>query len=185
MSSTNRGGKREISDYYQTPEWIIKEFWEAFKAKEGSQFERCLDPCAGGSDIQPMAYPNAIKELEFITIDIRQDSKAESKFDYLTYRPILLYDLVISNPPFALAQEFVVHTLDKVIYTGAFCAFLLRLNFLGSKKRKETLFDRYPPKYIFVHSKRPSFVQGSTDSIEYAHIVWQLGWTGETILKIL
>jgi hypothetical protein len=70
---------------------------------------------------------------------------------------------------------------------------LLRLNFFGAQCRKD-FFEKNMPKYCFVHSKRISFFpedvpwvnekgeekiyrKGSTDSIEYAHFVWQAGYT--------
>ena len=61
---------------------------------------------------------------------------------------------------------------------------ILRLNFFGSQSRQK-FFAENMPKYCFVHSKRISFFpedfeldgkvykKGSTDSIEYAHFVWQ------------
>jgi len=42
------------------------------------------------------------------------------------------------------------------------------------------------PKYVFVHHRRISFTGGTTDSIEYMHAVWQIGYKNEfTKLKII
>ncbi|HBF3986180.1 TPA: hypothetical protein KOD80_004273 [Clostridioides difficile] len=43
------------------------------------------------------------------------------------------------------------------------------------------------PKYIFVHNRRMSFTDdGKTDSIEYAHFVWQKGYNPKfSQLKVL
>lgn len=85
----------------------------------------------------------------------------------------------MSNPPFALAREFIERWFDFV-KDGGYVIYLLRLNFLGSKARKE-FFDKMMPKYIYVHHKRMSFSEdGKTDSIEYAHMVFQKGYTGKT-----
>ena len=46
--------------------------------------------------------------------------------------------------------------------------------FFGSKKRKK-IFENNMPEYCFVHHKRISFMNGATDSIEYAHFVWKKG----------
>jgi hypothetical protein len=51
---------------------------------------------------------------------------------------------------------------------------LLRLNFFGTKIRKP-FFTENMPKYCFIHHKRISFTNGGSDSIEYAHFVWQKG----------
>lgn len=52
---------------------------------------------------------------------------------------------------------------------------LLRLNFFGSKKRNKWLLDNMPDQ-CYIHAKRMSFTgDGKTDSIEYAHFIWQKG----------
>ena len=52
---------------------------------------------------------------------------------------------------------------------------LQRLNFMGGVTEKKKFWEEVGmPKYIFVHRKRMSFIEGGqTDSIEYAHYVWE------------
>lgn len=62
------------------------------------------------------------------------------------------FDLIITNPPFSLAIEYV----KKALESGALeCAFLLRLAFLESKRR--AAFHRANPSDIYVLPERPSF----------------------------
>ena len=128
-----------------------------------------------------MSYPKALKEYYAIkdediirTIDIREDSLAENKSDYLhtklNYKPFV----IISNPPFNQAMEFIKKALDDVADDG-YVMMLLRLNFLETKARKD-FFDNYMPSWIFVHHKRMSFTDaGGTDSVAYCHMVWKKG----------
>jgi hypothetical protein len=180
MSSTNRSDSRDyhISDYYITPVEVIKEFLNKFIYLEGKHvFKLVLDPCAGGDAHHPMSYPKALEDFgikgNIVTIDIREDSLAELKSDYLTLDVKKQnFNVIITNPPFSHALEIIQKALHDVTDDG-YVIMLLRLNFLGSKKRKP-FWDANPPKYIFVHSKRISFFGNSnTDSIEYAHFVWQ------------
>ncbi len=69
---------------------------------------------------------------------------------------------------------------------GGFVIMLLRLNYLGGKVRQR-LWGNNMPKYIFVHNRRMSFTDdGKTDSIEYAHFVWQKGYNPKfSQLKVL
>lgn len=76
------------------------------------------------------------------------------------------FDLIISNPPYAEAEKFVEHALT----IGTTCCFLLRLNWLASKKR--AAFHRAHPSDVFVLPRRPSFTGGGTDATEYAWFVW-------------
>jgi hypothetical protein len=119
------------------------------------------------------------------TIDIREDSRAEKKGNFLEMNFTEEYDIVITNPPFNLAQEIIEKSLS-VTQEGGYVIMLLRLNFLGSKARKP-FWEKYPPKYIYVHHKRISFKEdGGTDSIEYAHFVWQKGQSPkQALLRVI
>jgi len=192
MSSTNRGYDRHKSDYYITPLQPIKEFLSVFLLDENiTRPDRLiwLDPCSGGDKNNPMSYPTVIKE-EFdpliMTIDIREDSLAELKADYLLEeikapKP----DIIITNPPFHLAKEIITKALDDV-GNGRYVIMLLRLNFWGSKDRNQWLKDNMP-KYCYIHGfPRMSFTKdGGTDSIEYAHFVWQKGTNKNTKIILL
>jgi hypothetical protein len=72
--------------------------------------------------------------------------------------------LWVSNPPFSKAQEFLEKTLRNLDRSphGSVVAFLLRLGFLGSRKRAP-FWRRYPPDHITVLG---------TDSEEYGIFWW-------------
>ena len=68
---------------------------------------------------------------------------------------------IVTNPPYRLAQKFV----HKALGDGTrFAAFLLRLNFLESMRRKE-FFETHPPSRVWVSSRRLPMMH-------------RLGWTG-------
>jgi len=172
MSSTNRPS-RGGSDYYVTPVSAITTFLNAFLEYEQIG-RRILDPCAGGDARHAMSYPAALKafDRDCTTIDIRQDSRAMHKEDYLKMETAGLFDVIITNPPFNLAQPIIEKALRDV-YDKGFVIMLLRLNYFGSKARKP-FWDKQLPVYAFVHHKRIGFTDdGKTDSIEYMHCVWQ------------
>ena len=196
MSSTNRGYERHTVDYYVTPHQPIKNFLSAFLVEENiDRPDRLswLDPCCGGDEFNEASYLSVIqKEFDpksICGIDIREDSKADIITDYLTceVENMSKHDIIISNPPFYLAQEFIEKSLDFV-EDGGYVIMLLRLNFFGSVKRKP-FFDQNMPEYCFIHHKRINFIPDSIkkkmilegvkpptgDSIEYAHFVWKKG----------
>ena len=145
----------------------------------------------------PMSYSKAIKNVfgncNFNHIVIRENSLAEVKGNYLTmngkdYKP----QIIITNPPFHIATSIIRKALYDVD-DGGYVIMLLRLNFFGSKDRFP-FFDKYMPEWCFVHHVRISFLdkkdrngyvvfdpktglpkRGSTDSIEYCHMVWRKG----------
>lgn len=212
MSSTNRSNARSehVADYYCTPVSDIELFLNEFKKIDGVNqvFKNgiILDPCAGGNlEIKdevgikevyhPMSYPialtNVFGDLDIRTYDIRQDSFAENKTNYLDEKLDFKPNVVITNPPFKNAQNIIKKALNDVEDNG-YVIMLLRLNYFGSNDRKP-FFNEYMPEYAFVHHKRIGFVEkknedgyilfdkdgvakrGSTDSIEYMHAVWRKG----------
>jgi len=204
MSSTNRGYERHKTDYYVTPQNEIKNFLSEFLLDENiDRPDRMnwLDPCCGGDKENEASYLSVIKE-EFdpviCGIDIREDSHADVIMDFLSCEKQNMdkHDIIISNPPFLHAKEFILKSLDFV-NEGGYVIMLLRLNFFGSIDRK-SLFEEFMPMYCYVHHKRMSFIpkdttvdgkltkKGSTDSIEYAHFVWKKGVNPEfTKLKVI
>lgn len=205
MSSTNRSNERvkHRMDYYVTPIEEIKKFLNNFQKKYNFSWEGSvvLDCCAGGNPqtefdaYHPMSYPTAISELFpgtiIKTIDIREDSFAEEKADYLTKNIDYHPSVIITNPPFDKALPIIEKALKDVAHNG-YVIMLLRLNFFGSKER-ELFFNEHMPESCFVHRKRMSFTdkkdpttnrvvfdsktglpkKGGTDSIEYCHMVFR------------
>jgi len=194
ISSTNRNKNKiqirdENKDYYITPIDKIQEFLNEFIKHEPNAFiGQNLDCCAGGDKNHLMSYPEALKSLgihNVHTIDIREDSLAANKCDYLQTPYTNIFDMIITNPPFNIAREIIEKALIDVKDNG-FVIMLLRLNFFGGKLRKD-LWDKQMPKYAFVHNKRLSFTDDNkTDSIEYMHCVWQKGYYPEfTQIKVI
>ena len=138
---------------------------ELFTADEGKLhwWHKYLDPCAGGDENNDMSYPSVIKELgvfdQFITtIDIRENSRSKIKCDFLTYQSSEKYNVIITNPPFNIAEEIIKKAFEFVDDNG-YVIMLLRLNFFGSKKRKE-FWKNNMPILTFVHRERISFTNG-------------------------
>jgi hypothetical protein len=183
MSSTLRGYDRHKSDYYVTPKWIIRELFDALPELFDDMDGRlALDPCAGGgsvnlSEVFTMPYPDVLAEYgwdDVITLDIREDSHADIKADFLTWNnpDNLDFDLIITNPPFAIAEEITRKALELVDQESGKVIMLQRLNWLGSAARDD-FFTGYPPTTTVMHARRPSFGgTSSTDSVEYAHFIW-------------
>lgn len=94
---------------------------------------------------------------------------------------------IITNPPYALATEFVYRALQLVGGGKKVCMFLRTL-FLEGRERK-ALFLNFPPKTIYVFSGRITclmnnegdFTKGGAQS--YSWFVWEKGYQGETVVK--
>ena len=169
---------RHKQDYYTTPAKTVVEFLDKFIELTSFDFTSAhvLDPAAGGCKDNPMPYPAALFALgctNVTTLDIRTDSKAALITDYMQHYPNQQYDLVITNPPYLLALDFIVTALEDC-KEGGYVVMLLRLNFFGSQQRR-SFFQQHMPMYCIVHSNRPRFF-GAGEQTEYAHFVFKKGY---------
>lgn len=160
MSATNRGGNREPQDRYCTPAYCIDKLlnWLDLSTDTGKPL-KFFEPCKGEGAIYDR-IPTEDKGY----CEIREGS------DYLTTKIWDHKDIIITNPPYSLALEFLQKSLseaDTVVY-------LLRLNFLGSKQRKE-FWEANPPSHLLTITPRPRFVNGGSDACEYGWFCWDRG----------
>jgi hypothetical protein len=143
---------RNKYDFYPTPSWCYESLdinWSAF--------ETGLEPAKGDGRILNFM------ESKGILCDWAELQEGRDYLD-LEYGPV---DLILTNPPFSLALEFI----QKALTEADTVIMLLRLNFLGSQKRKAFWVDNTPTA-LHILSKRPSFTGTGTDSTEYAWFVW-------------
>ena len=97
---------------------------------------------------------------------------------------------IITNPPYKYAREFVEHALD-IVTEGHKVAMFLKLTFLESKARRK-LFEKYPPKIIYVASARlqcakngdfETYSKGVGTAVAYAWFIWEKGFKGDTVVR--
>lgn len=185
MSSTS--GKVNQDEYYITPKWLVHEFFDAFEStidKDWWMYARVLDPSCGGDEKNDATYPAVLadrygNDIDIMTMDIREDSHAAIKCNYLERELKAPYTMIVTNPPFSISTEFAEKAIEEV-EDGGYVIMLQRLNWLGSKKRKP-FWDKMPLRAIFVHHKRAGFnpeKPSAKDSIEYAHFVFKKGYKG-------
>lgn len=103
----------------------------------------------------------------------------------INFHSIAPPDLIITNPPYSLMNsgEFLLVAL-KLLAEGGECAFLLRLNWLGTQGRYD-LMQELPFKKMLVLSKRPSFTGKGNDATEYAWFIFQKGFQNEPPFKVI
>jgi hypothetical protein len=185
LSSTNRGGKRNESDFYASPPWTVDRFLEemALPANEGLlPGGRWLEPGAGDGAIIRTVQA-ARPDVTWCSAELREETRSylEPLVTSSYYGDFLemsdtqfgseLFDVIITNPPYRLAYEFIAKSMRMARHT----VMLLRLNFLGSEKR--AAFMREFPPDIYTLPNRPMFSlnkegKPGTDSPEYAWMVW-------------
>jgi hypothetical protein len=94
--------------------------------------------------------------------------------DFLEHTPSTTYDVIATNPPYSLAEEFVKHSLRF----AEVVAMLLPQGFLASDGRQPWISKNVPDQYVLPN--RPSFGlnkdgRKGTDSNDYAWMIWRRG----------
>lgn len=96
---------------------------------------------------------------------------------------------IITNPPYKLATEFILHALS-LLPDGGRCIMFLKTTFLEGEKRHRLLFSKYPPQLILQFSKRVLCAKNAEfqkmrkvgSAVSYAWFVWEKGYKGETTI---
>lgn len=94
---------------------------------------------------------------------------------------------ILTNPPYKYAKEFVEKALE-ITRLGAYVVMFLKIQFLESKDRRK-LFEKYPPKYVYVNSSRQTcYINGDmstkmSSASCYCWFVWENGFKGEPIIR--
>jgi len=184
---------RKKHDFYETPYELAREAIKVvFLDEKMNPKIRGLDAGSGGG-VWGKAFKNWFPDSPNVGIDINAPFTDDNytsviKNDFLVKSVPSGYgfDLVYGNPPYSLAEEFVRRGLE----VGKYVYFLLRLAFLESQKRHFGLYSEFPPKRVYVLSRRPSFFSSNgkrktTDALSYAMFLWQKGYKGKPELDWL
>src|SRR5678815_762392 len=152
MSATGRGVERQEDDFYVTPAWCVHALLAKLDLPGGSW----LEPGAGnGAIVRAVAAMRP--EIVFTAIEKRNEVLVGEQVpcgwwtgDFLAPNAELLaalqqrFDVVIGNPAYKFARQFI----EQGLQFSNIVAYLLRLDFLGSRKR--VAFWREHPADVYV-----------------------------------
>jgi hypothetical protein len=158
-------------DDFPTPPWATRALLEHVIDKSAVRPLTCLEPACGVGHMS--------KVLAEYFADVRSSDAFSYGFapvrDFLTYPyETNAVDWMITNPPFRLAEEFVLRGL-KVARSGV--AILARTVFLESVGRYQQIFRDCPPSKFAQFVERVPMLRGrlerkATTATGYAWLVW-------------
>jgi len=162
---------RAIHDDYPTPPFAVHELLKR-ENFEGS----VLEPCSGKGHIVNALLKDGIEAEAF---DIRDEEGIVGARGVDFLETDCNHDNIITNPPYALAQEFIEKGLSTI---NKKMALLLRLSYLESQGRYP-LFKSTPIKKVYIFSKRLPFWDGdkwneSGGQFTHAWFIWEKGHEG-------
>lgn len=178
MGASNHSNRvREDKDFYSTDPQAIDYLLKHEK------FSKYVWECACGNgnlSKRLEEHGHIVKSTDLI---YRGYGERES-IDFLKQETLFEGD-IITNPPFKLANEFVLKALEL---SNRKVAMFCRIQFLETQKRYLEIFKDNPPKKVLVFVKRIKCFPNNDDTIKssaicYCWIVWDKGWNGETVLE--
>jgi hypothetical protein len=207
LAGGNPENGRVEDDYYATNPEAVK----MLLTKYTFDAHTILEPCVGGGhianaindfyttkreitgmDLVDRGYPGTIVADFLIFLTCCHAILILS--NYKIYKTDKKYEGIITNPPYSLAKEFVEKGMELLEDDGQMAMFL-KIQFLEGAKRKE-LFDKYPPKYIYVFRNRmatwnsglekdPKTGKRWATTMCHAWFVWEKGSTSEPVVRWL
>lgn len=180
-ASNHSEQEREENDFYATDPEALELLLNLEK------FDKNVWECACGAG----HLSEVLKERghNVISTDLVERGYEDYRLDFLKFEGNWDGD-IITNPPYKYAKEFVEKALE-IVTDGHKVVMFLKLTFLESKKRRE-LFDKYPPKVIYVASSRlqcarngdfGKYKNGVGMAVAYAWFIWEKGFKGEPIVR--
>lgn len=164
-------------DDFPTPPWATRALLKhIISTHEDLSAQSCLEPACGAGHMAKV-----LKEYfrEVCCSDAYDYGYAQVR-NYLTYPyETNAVDWVITNPPFRLAEEFVLRSF-RVARRGV--AILARTVFLESVGRYNRIFSGNPPSVFAQFVERVPMVKGrldrsATTATGYAWLLWEKGNT--------
>ena len=153
--NTKRDKSKEYSDLYNTPDIALDKLMDF---ADLNKYQNILEPCNGigkiSNYLKNLGYHIYTNELyDYGSSDFSDDFLAP--LDEVTYN-IKNYDVIVTNPPYKLAKEFVLRGFE--IAREQYL--LLRLSFLEGQKRYQELFSKKHLKGVYIFTARISCSEG-------------------------
>ena len=173
---------RETNDYYATDPNSLEIFLKALE-RDNIKLHHNIWECACGQGHLSNVLIN--NNYNVYSSDLINRGYGEVK-DFLKCNNLFNGD-ILTNPPYKYAKDFVKHSLD-LLEDGNCCIMFLKIQFLEGKDRRK-LFDKFPPKYVYVNSARQTcYINGNmnkkmSSASCYCWYIWEKGFKGEPVIR--
>ena len=191
-ASNHSEQEREINDFYSTDPNSLEIFLNKIE-KDGIKLNHYIwEPACGNGALSEVLIEHG---YDVFSSDLVDRGYGVPNFDFLKTEnlPFEKYDKekkwdILTNPPYKICSQFVEHAINLIKNDGDKVIMFLKIQFLEGKERRK-LFEKFPPKYIYVNSARQfCYLNGDTSrkmssAICYCWYIWEKGWKGESVVR--
>lgn len=150
MSTTWHPENRAAGDYYTTDPTAVEQFIKHLEIDGVITKKIVWEPACGCGNISKVLESNG---YAVISSDLYERGYGESGLDFLNTELPFQCDTIITNPPYALADEFVKHAMDILPRGGRYFA-LMNLSYLAGQKRFKEIYNNGYLHAIHVYPHR-------------------------------
>ena len=197
LAGGNPKNQRVDNDFYATNPKAVEMLLTNYTFDAGT----ILEPCVGAGHIANAINSFYTNKREITALDIVDRGYPGTIIqDFLTWETDRKFEGIITNPPYSLAQEFIEKGMSLLTdetedTVNGKMAMFLKVQFLEGAKRK-TLFEKYPPKYIYVFRNRMATWNNGSEvdpdtgkrwatTMCHAWFIWEKGNKDEPIVRWL
>ena len=152
--------ERESGDYYTTDPTAVQALLDklGYRLTDGVVWE-----CACGcGNISEVLFANG---YDVISTDLHYSGYGESGCDFLQTKQVIdpKCDVIITNPPYSLANEFILHAMDILPNGGEYFA-LMNLSYLTGNKRYTDIYSKRYLYAVYIYSYRINCYKNNIDT---------------------
>ena len=180
-ASNHSSTEREINDFYATDPNSLEIFLKALERDNITLHQNIWECACGQGHLSKVLIEHG---YSVTSTDIIDRGYGKGNIDFLKTNGLWNGD-ILTNPPYKYAKEFVENALRLA---DGYTIMFLKIQFLEGKSRRK-LFDKYPPKYVYVNSARQTcYINGDmskkmSSASCYCWFIWEKGYKGESIIR--
>jgi hypothetical protein len=173
-------------------DWYVEPYACSAALFAAETFEGMIwDPACGMGRIVQEARKAGLAAVG--TDIVKRGDLCASVGDFLTSASPIEFNHIVTNPPFALSEQFVLHALQLVRPRGK-VAMLLPLVWMAGFSTKRDWLPTSPLRRVYPISPRPSMPPGAVveagvkpgnGTKDFAWFVWQSGYAGKPEIVFL
>lgn len=159
INTTWHPEQRAAGDYYTTDPTAVEQFIKYYHRLNGNFIGLIWEPACGCGNISKVLESNG---YHVISTDLYYRGYGNSGVDFLTADLPDEVVTIITNPPYALADDFVKHAMDVLPSGGRYLA-LMNLSYLAGQKRFKEIYNNGYLHAIHVYPHRINCYKNNKD----------------------
>ena len=180
---------REQDDFYATDPEALEKLFDGCSNWLSELFSdtkhRGVWECACGNGNLAECLEKHLFDVH--ATDLKDRGYGVSGIDFLQ-TSVSGYPIILTNPPYSLANEFILHALEILPEGGVYVA-LMNITYLAGQKRYSAIYSKGSLREVYIFSKRIECwrnndreTYGNKAMVDFAWYVFQKGYKGQPTL---